>query len=364
MQHSYSGKWEFFFFFFFLLSGNVYVEPSQSCLFVNQPDSVQRLICRGQCQCIWEAAGNCPGFMVEADLCIGRAFTDLEKFWGVQVRWGPLCSHWGALPAECCVLTVGGGKLDVCLHAGACNRSQTYPTGEQGKHRSTAVSALCRHSWLRRRWNPLEGQHCPGCSGDGRKQEMEICIISVLRDIHVLNINSPQLVKKCCTCAMLSHSVMSDSLWPHGLYNPWNSAGQNPGVGCHALLQGIFLTQGSNPGLPPCRQILYPLSHQGSPRKWLCIGERNAGEPHARLWWVRSKKRAHEWVPAAVGQGVGERRREGDRKRGRAALLVTGLGQGLQAVSGQLVPPQRPCGEGLWWLNRGTWDFSVNSGKL
>ena len=62
---------------------------------------------------------------------------------------------------------------------------------------------------------------------------------------------------------------------------------------------------------------------------------------------MRSKKRAHEWVPAAVGQGVGERRREGDRKRGRAALLVTGLGQGLQAVSGQLVPPQRPCGEGL-----------------
>ena len=149
---------------------------------------------------------------------------------------------------------------------------------------------------------------------------MEIWIISILRDIHVLNNNS-QLVKKCCTCAMLSRSVMSDSLWPHGLYNPWNSAGQNPGVGCHALLQGIFLTQGSNSGLPPSRQILYPLSHQESPGKWLCIGERNAGELHARLWWVRSKKRAHEWVPAAVGQGVGERRREGDRKRGRAERL-------------------------------------------
>ena len=35
-------------------------------------------------------------------------------------------------------------------------------------------------------------------------------------------------------------------------------------VGCHALLQGIFPTQGSNPGLPHCRQILYHLSHQGS----------------------------------------------------------------------------------------------------
>ena len=37
------------------------------------------------------------------------------------------------------------------------------------------------------------------------------------------------------------------------------------GVGCHALLQGIFPTQGLNPGLPHCRQILYKLSHQGSP---------------------------------------------------------------------------------------------------
>ena len=69
---------------------------------MNQPDSVQRLICKGQCQCIWGAAGNCPGFMVVADLCIGRAFTDLEKFWAVQVRQGTLCSHWGALPTDTC----------------------------------------------------------------------------------------------------------------------------------------------------------------------------------------------------------------------------------------------------------------------
>ena len=41
------------------------------------------------------------------------------------------------------------------------------------------------------------------------------------------------------------------------------SPGKNTGVGCHSLLQGIFLTQGSNPGLPHCRQMLYPLSHQG-----------------------------------------------------------------------------------------------------
>ena len=47
---------------------------------------------------------------------------------------------------------------------------------------------------------------------------------------------------------------------------PWNSPGQNTGVGSLFLLQGIFPTQGSNPGLSHCRQILYQLSHKGSPR--------------------------------------------------------------------------------------------------
>ena len=46
---------------------------------------------------------------------------------------------------------------------------------------------------------------------------------------------------------------------------PWNSPGQNTGVGSFSLLQGIFPTQGSNPGLPHCRRILYQLSHKGSP---------------------------------------------------------------------------------------------------
>ena len=54
-----------------------------------------------------------------------------------------------------------------------------------------------------------------------------------------------------------SHLVMSDSLRPHGLYGPWNSPGQNTGVGSHSLRQGIFPAQGSNPGLPHCRWIFY-----------------------------------------------------------------------------------------------------------
>ena len=56
--------------------------------------------------------------------------------------------------------------------------------------------------------------------------------------------------------------VVSDSLWPHELYSPWNSPDKDTGVGYHALLQGILPTQGSNPGLRHCRQILYHLSHQ------------------------------------------------------------------------------------------------------
>ena len=46
------------------------------------------------------------------------------------------------------------------------------------------------------------------------------------------------------------------------IYSPWDSPGQNTGVGSLSLLQGIFPTQGSNPGLPYCRQICYQLSHK------------------------------------------------------------------------------------------------------
>ena len=54
---------------------------------------------------------------------------------------------------------------------------------------------------------------------------------------------------------------------PWTIYRLQNSPGQNTGVGSLSLLQGIYSTQASNPGLPYCRQILYQLSHQGTPRK-------------------------------------------------------------------------------------------------
>ena len=61
-------------------------------------------------------------------------------------------------------------------------------------------------------------------------------------------------------CESESHSVVSNSLRPYGLYSPWNSPGQNTEVGSLSLLQGIFPTQGSNPGFPHHMQILYQLS--------------------------------------------------------------------------------------------------------
>ena len=80
----------------------------------------------------------------------------------------------------------------------------------------------------------------------------------------------------------VSHTVLSDSLWSHGLWptwflRPYNSPGKSTGMGCHFLLQEIFLTQGSNPGLLHCRRILYHLSY------WSAVGESNSWVPSASL---------------------------------------------------------------------------------
>ena len=85
-----------------------------------------------------------------------------------------------------------------------------------------------------------------------------------------------------------SHSVVSDSLWTHGLYRPWNSPGQNTEVGSCSLLQGILPTQGSSPGLPHCRQILYQLSHKASPRilQWVAYPFTSKSFPPRIQTWV------------------------------------------------------------------------------
>ena len=101
-----------------------------------------------------------------------------------------------------------------------------------------------------------------------------------------------------CINYCVSHSVLSDSLRSHGLQParllcPWNSPGKNTGVSSHSLLQGIFLTQESNPGFLHCRQILYCLSHQVSPKllwnhvqkSWIL----NIPDPQPPPWYVLSR---------------------------------------------------------------------------
>ena len=94
--------------------------------------------------------------------------------------------------------------------------------------------------------------------------------LSLLIRILIILDESPRLLQSHLIltnyiCESESHSVLSYCLQPHGLYSPWNSPGQNTGVGSLSLLQGISPTQESNQGLLNCRQILYQLELSGKP---------------------------------------------------------------------------------------------------
>ena len=96
----------------------------------------------------------------------------------------------------------------------------------------------------------------------------------------------------------VSHSVMSDSLQPHGL-SPQGSSVH--GVPQARLLEWIaipFLIQGLNPGLPPCRQILYHLSHQGS----LEVKNKGFGIWVQTLAWLLRalRKLLNFWAPVSL----------------------------------------------------------------
>ena len=105
--------------------------------------------------------------------------------------------------------------------------------------------------------NAVGLQNCPMtlgvCKDQGKMRTRVACLPECLVDQSRLTLCDP------LDCSPPGSSVHGDS------------PGKNTGVGCHALLQGIFPTQGLNPGLPHCRQILYHLSHQKSPRtlKWV-----------------------------------------------------------------------------------------------
>ena len=86
-----------------------------------------------------------------------------------------------------------------------------------------------------------------------------------------------------------SRSIMSDSLWPHELYSPLNSLGQNTEVDSLSLLQEIFPNQGLYPGLSHCGQILYQLNHKESPRilEWVAYSFSSGSS------WPRNQTRVY-----------------------------------------------------------------------
>ena len=162
-----------------------------------------------------------------------------------------------------------------------------------GGHQSSPMhgSRLHRH---RRRYAPFTD----GARWGGVTQREDLgCLLGSLSgkpDASTLSLLVP---------CVFSRSVVSDSLQPHRLQParllcPWDSPGKHTGVGCHSLLQGIFPTQGSKPGLPLCRWILYQLSHQGSPPP--C--------PLTQMTLMLSRVQQFKWEPDLKSHGGGGRR--------------------------------------------------------
>ena len=125
---------------------------------------------------------------------------------------------------------------------------------------------------------------------------------------------SSLLVEEVLPLLKESSSVMSNSLWSHGLQPArllclWNSPGKNTGVGCHFLLQQIFPTQELNLDLLNCRWILYHLSHKGS-----LVGT-YTGETKRLTLPGRGKREMNEkkWVRREEGLGDRARVRTSER---------------------------------------------------
>ena len=97
-----------------------------------------------------------------------------------------------------------------------------------------------------------------------------------------------------------SRSVVSDSLWPHWLYSPCNSPGQNTGMSSRSFLQGIVPTQRSNLGLLHYGLILSQLGHKGSPRilEWVAYHlSRGSSQPNN---WTRASCNAGRFFTSWV----------------------------------------------------------------
>ena len=102
--------------------------------------------------------------------------------------------------------------------------------------------------------------------GDQIKLYDSVFISCVFLGIYLFFLSYLTCLYKSLSVKSLSRARLFATPWTVActkILRPWGFQGKRTGVGCHFLLQGIFPTQGSNPGLSPCRQMLYHLSHQG-----------------------------------------------------------------------------------------------------
>ena len=101
-------------------------------------------------------------------------------------------------------------------------------------------------------------------------------------------------------------SLSRVSLRPHALYSPWDSPGQSTGVGRRFLLQGLFPAQGSNPGLPQCRQVLnQPRYTRGSQVGAVGCGGRSPPSLSEQALFSMAKIRQHPVLQQTWGSLLG-----------------------------------------------------------
>ena len=156
---------------------------------------------------------------------------------------------------------------------------------------------------------------------------------------------------------------MSDSL------RPWNSPGQNTGVGSLSLLQGIFPTQGSNPGLPHCRWIFYQLSHKGSPK----ILERVAYPFSRGSSWPRNRTSIScivdgffiSFPDSSVGEESACNTGDPSLIPGLGRSAGEGIGYPLQYSWASLVAQlvKNPPAMGETWVRSLNWEDPLEKGK-
>ena len=125
-------------------------------------------------------------------------------------------------------------------------------------HKAAPVCLPCLVGLVLPRWAHLHKLHVHHVRGSQTNKRQHSVVLLCLKAAQTMYVKV-QVSQSCLT--------LCD---PMNLYSPWNSPGQDTGVGSLSLLQGIFPIQGLNPGLPHGRQIFHQLSHKGSPRLCMC----------------------------------------------------------------------------------------------